>query len=125
MARILVVDDEATLRNLIMIALQGAEYSVVDAPDAWTGLDVLEQDSEIELVITDFTMPGMNGLEFGFRVRERYPDKKLILMTALVGAEANRITEEAVLEIGFEMVICKPFGLPVFLGAVERALAKK
>ncbi len=69
MAQILVVDDSATVRNEVSTFLKGHGLSVEVAVDGKDGLDKLQKDSQIKLIISDVNMPNMDGLTMAEKVR--------------------------------------------------------
>src|SRR5271157_3828860 len=93
---ILIVDDEDSILSILKNSLikLGREYRVVTAPDGYTALDQLKQ-FHFDLVVTDYKMAGMNGLELLDRIHQAQPKVRVILMTAYgnssVEAEASRL----------------------------------
>jgi CheY-like chemotaxis protein len=81
--KILVVDDEATLRNAMQQLLEHAGHSVVAADSGEAALALLAQ-GPFDVVMTDFSMPGMKGDELIARIREAAPHQRIILATAFV-----------------------------------------
>lgn len=83
---LLIVDDEEFVRSALSRALRGDEYEIraVDGPRA--GLDALSS-RPADIVLSDFKMPRMNGLEFLQRVREDYPDTIRIMLTGHADTE--------------------------------------
>lgn len=87
-ARILIADDEASLRKVLSASLRKEGYEVVAAKNADEALQLLEASESletgdpIELLISDIRMPGMDGMELLNRVKERYKDLPVILLTA-------------------------------------------
>ena len=80
---VMVVDDESLVRSLVARILRDAGLEVVEAPDgrdAWRRLHRLAPS--IHLVLSDVVMPHMNGIELAGRVRDRWPDLPVVLMTA-------------------------------------------
>lgn len=75
MARILVVDDEESIRQLYKAELEDEGYEVITANDGESALQTLEQDKDIDLITVDIRMPKMDGLELVGKIREK--DKKL------------------------------------------------
>lgn len=81
MARICVVDDNDLMRQSVVEALQREEHQIAAFSDATTALAELGQQN-FDVIISDLKMPGMDGIEFLGRLRERQVDTPLILMTA-------------------------------------------
>jgi DNA-binding NtrC family response regulator len=79
--QILVVDDEINIRGALITLLEKKGYRVSGAGTAEQALEEL-QGSQVDLVITDLKMPGMDGMEFLRRLKERWPDTEVVVMTA-------------------------------------------
>jgi DNA-binding NtrC family response regulator len=79
--RILVVDDDESLRRVTQVQLEQAGFKTLTAPDGMEALNVL-QKSPVDLVITDLKMPGISGLELLSRIRTEYPDMSVVMLTA-------------------------------------------
>jgi len=80
---ILVVDDEAVLVESIKIGLQSKGYQVTAAYGGQEAIDhLLEGGQRIDMVITDYLMPGMNGIDLLVAIRQRAPTLPVVLMTA-------------------------------------------
>ncbi|MEA2063821.1 MAG: sigma-54 dependent transcriptional regulator, partial [Gemmatimonadota bacterium] len=94
MPRILVVEDDQTMREGLVITLNKMGFDTSGAGDGLSGLEFIEKEP-FELVITDFKMPGMNGLELLEKVRSLRPGLDVILITAYgtmdLGREAARL----------------------------------
>jgi len=77
----LIVDEDKSVRNLIIDTLQPLEYTLIDAACAEEVLEFLERSHEIfDLLLTDMVMPGMNGRELAKLVREKHPTVKVIFL---------------------------------------------
>ena len=79
-SRVLIVDDSA----VILAGLQeifGHDYTIFTAPEAQKALAILENES-IDVIVSDFQMPGMDGLSLLIEVKKRYPAVIRVLMTA-------------------------------------------
>src|SRR4051812_17822778 len=85
--RILVVDDDSELQQLVDFALKQEGYEVCHALDALAGLDIIENE-KVDLALVDVMMPGMDGLEMLSRLRGFNKDLPVIVMTALTTPEA-------------------------------------
>jgi two-component system NtrC family response regulator len=86
-ARVLIVDDDDSLRRVTQVRLEQAGYQTTTAASGFDALAVL-QKSPVELVITDLKMPGMSGLELLRRIRTEFPDVIVILLTAFGSVES-------------------------------------
>jgi excisionase family DNA binding protein len=117
--RILVVDDEQAVRDLLAKTLTMAEYEVDTAGDGPSALDRLRA-VEYDLLITDLKMPGMDGLSVIREARRQTPELPVIIITGY-STEANAI--EAI-DLGVAGYLTKPFRLPRILAAAARALGE-
>lgn len=117
--RILVVDDEQAVRDLLAKTLTMADYDVDSAPDGATAVDRLRA-IEYDLLITDLKMPGMDGLSVIREARRTAPDLPVIIITGY-STEASAI--EAI-NLGVAGYLTKPFRLPRILAATARALGE-
>jgi DNA-binding NtrC family response regulator len=77
----LVVDDEVNIRNALVTMLEKKGYQVRGAGTAEEALEQLEA-APVELVITDLRMPGIGGMEFLHRLKDKWPDTEVVVMTA-------------------------------------------
>ncbi len=82
---ILVVDDNELVREVLMMSLEEAGFAAEGAEDASRALVYMDQQQAIDALITDFTMPGMTGLDLIREVRRRKPTLPTILLTGHVG----------------------------------------
>jgi len=113
--RILVVDDDPGVRRFIVECLQMLGHEVTQAATGQDGLRLLEAAAP-DLLIVDFAMPGMNGVEVVQAVRHRWPDLAIILATGY----ANMESVEKVMDLG--QVLKKPFHIDDLDFAVRSAL---
>jgi len=118
MAKLLVVDDDRNIRKTLSTFLESAGHSVQQAADAASALAALSKEPDIVLVLTDFRMAEMNGLELLERIRQQHPDTLVILMTAYATVESA----VAIIKAGAYDYLTKPFSLDRVRQAVERAL---
>jgi signal transduction histidine kinase/ActR/RegA family two-component response regulator len=94
--RVLVVDDDDLVREVVRLSLEEAGFATEGAEDASRALDYLDQGKTVDALITDFAMPGMNGLELIREVQRRKPTLPTILLTGHVGDLAAAPMEPAV-----------------------------
>ena len=78
---ILLVDDDPDIRASLRRALHDTEYRVIEAGSGEHGVEFLQSESVIDVVISDFSMPGMNGVDFLHQVRMRRPDALRVILT--------------------------------------------
>lgn len=102
--RVLAVDDEAEVREILREILEAAGHEVCEAGSGPEALDLLERQT-VDLVCTDLGMPGMNGWEVADRVRARWPEVRVALVTGW-GA---RVEPEELRAHGMDFLIAKPF----------------
>jgi DNA-binding response OmpR family regulator len=103
MARVLVVDDDVTVREVVVSYLRAGGHAVVEAADGSEALRAMRSDPA-DLVVLDLMMPGIDGLEVCRRLRA-VGDVPIIMLTAL-GAEVDRVVG---LESGADDYVTKPF----------------
>ncbi len=104
--RVLIVDDEAPIREMIAVALEMAGYQCLEADNANTAHAMIVDDKP-DMVLLDWMMPGTSGIEFARRLRkeETTADVPIIMLTAKAD-EDNKIKG---LEVGVDDYITKPF----------------
>lgn len=117
---ILVVDDEAVIRELMTDILQEEGYDVESAPDALHALERLKEREDFALLFTDIMMPEMDGIELIREVRSLSPNVIPIVMTGYATLETARA---AVREGAYDYVL-KPFSLSEIKLAVNNALER-
>jgi excisionase family DNA binding protein len=121
--RVLIVDDEASIRDLLAKTLALAEYDVDTVPDGNAALDRMRDVSAAsgmtyDLMIADLKMPGMDGLTLIRQVKRLSPDLPIIIITGF-STESSAI--EAV-NLGVAGYLTKPFRVPQVLAAAAKAL---
>jgi two-component system response regulator PilR (NtrC family) len=119
-ARILVVDDEQSMREFLEIFFRGEGYEVVTAPDVDAALVAVEAD-DFDVVISDLQMPERSGLELLHAVKESAPQTVVIMITAYATAE----TAIAAMKQGAYDYVTKPFKVDELRLVVEKALEKR
>ena len=96
MATILIIDDEDMLRLPIASMLRRKGYSILEARDGATGVDLFQAHAaEIDIVLLDLTLPGMSGREILEKVRKIRPGIKVVLSTAYGRERAFRDVSES------------------------------
>jgi CheY-like chemotaxis protein len=102
---ILVVEDDPDVRAYIVEVLRELDYEVLEAKDASAALELSEhKNGQIDLLLSDVVLPGLNGRELAHRIQARWPELKVLYMT---GYSRNAIVHQGRLDPGVE-VIQKP-----------------
>ncbi|WP_234780534.1 response regulator [Sphingobium yanoikuyae] len=105
---VLVIDDEPTVRMLVVEILEGLGYGALEAIDGAAGLKILESDTRVDLLITDVGLPGgMNGRQVADAARVNRPDLKILFIT---GYAENAVLSHGHLDPGMH-VLTKPFSM--------------
>jgi two-component system chemotaxis response regulator CheY len=114
---IMVIDDSASLRQVVGIALKGAGYDVVEAVDGSDALNKLPAQ-KINLVVCDVNMPVMDGITFVKEIKQ-LPNHKFtpVIMLTTESQEAKKKEGQAA---GARAWVTKPFKPDVLLGAIQK-----
>ncbi|MBX9999503.1 response regulator transcription factor [Priestia aryabhattai] len=115
---ILIVDDEAEIRNIMSIYLKNEGYQVVDVTDAETAMDMLKKQ-KIDLIILDVMMPGMNGIDTCLKIREEYTMPIIFL-----SAKSEDMDKIHGLASGAEDYVTKPFNPLELMARVKSQLRR-
>ena len=116
--RILVVDDEQTVRYFLQRALENAGYDVITAADGREALDKVSQ-FDVSLVLLDIVMPGLDGFEVLERMRQ-YENIPVIMLSG-IGGETTKIDT---LALGADDYITKPFSVEELLARIQVKLRR-
>lgn len=114
--RVLVVEDDATMRSTCQVILERAGYEVASAPTAARALDWLAHNPAPSILLTDVRMPGMDGLELLDNVRRRHPGIDVVVMTAYatIGNAVDAMKR------GAADYVTKPFNKDQLVLCIER-----
>ncbi|TWB71864.1 PAS domain S-box-containing protein [Nitrospirillum amazonense] len=117
---ILVVEDEPVVRKLIVELLGELGYRVLEAHDGPSGLAILQSDQQIDLLITDIGLPGLNGRQMAEAARPARPGLKVLFMT---GYAENAMPSQDFLAQDMEL-ITKPFPMDVLAQRLSKMMAR-
>lgn len=120
MAKILIVDDDTHIRELIQVILSKEGISIVEAADGKAALSILDSD-KIDLIILDIMMPNMDGWSFCQEVRKYYSDTLPILMLTAKGETAQKVKG---LGLGADDYMVKPFVADELVARVKALLRR-
>lgn len=118
-ARILVVDDEESIRDLCARVLTRAGYAVVTAPSGEEAVVRLERES-FDLLISDIRMPGISGLEVLERAKATSPQIRVVLITGFGTPQMLTRAQQS----GADRILTKPFNPMELLAAVRESLPR-
>src|ERR1700689_54161 len=116
--RILVVDDEETIREIVSSMLGGAHFQTRQAASGIEALSILESGDEFDLVLSDLMMAEMDGIALLERSKERYPDMPVVMVTAVHDIQ---VALQALRNGAYDYLL-KPFEREQLLATVRRAL---
>lgn len=116
--RILVVEDDAPVRDLLVRVLTDAGHLVVGAGDAQEAIQLAAQHGDLDLLITDLVMRGVNGIELARTLREQRPDLRILLTSSYRPAQLSG--DSAALEAVF---IEKPWAPAEMVECVAKILS--
>jgi two-component system cell cycle response regulator CpdR len=120
MARILIAEDEESIRNLVARALRQDGHEVLTANDGAEALDVLVREKgAFELLLTDIRMPVMDGIALALAAARDHPDLTILLMTGYADQRERAHGLDALIHD----VLTKPFTLATMRSAVNEALS--
>jgi CheY-like chemotaxis protein len=115
---VLVVDDHDTTRQTISRMLEAGGFTVRTATDGIDALDRLSRESEeIDIVLSDVTMPGMGGIDLAYQIREQYPS----MPVALVSGDVSDL-ERSIIGRQDVPFIKKPFHAESLYSALNEAM---
>lgn len=115
--KIMIVDDSASMRQLVSFSLKDAGYDVVAAADAEEALK-LAAEGQVEMVVTDLNMPGMDGIELikKLRAQPNYRFTPIVMLTT----ESQESKKQEGKKVGASGWIVKPFTPEQLVGVVQK-----
>lgn len=121
-AKLLVVEDERDIRDMLIFALEEAGFQVTEASTAERALSLLAEGFKPDLLLVDWMLPGASGVELARRVKQKpeLQDTPLILLTAR-GEEDDRVRG---LEAGADDYVVKPFSPRELIARVRAVLRR-
>lgn len=119
MARVLIADDEDSMRSLVARAIAMDGHETVTAADGAEALDILTGDARaFDLLLTDIKMPIMDGIALALAVARDFPDLTILLMTGFADQRERASGLNAIVHD----VVTKPFSVADIRSAVDGAL---
>ena len=114
---ILLVDDDSAVREITRALLDEAGYEVVEAGSGGAALEILDHGQAVDLLLVDFAMPGMNGVEVARAAHARRPRLPMLFVTGHADLTALK-------EVGEERIVPKPFRQDELRQKIERVLGR-
>ena len=119
MARILIADDEESMRMLVARAIAMDGHSIVTAQDGAEALEILtREDGRFDLLLSDIQMPVMDGIALALAAARDFPQVTILLMTGFADQRERASNLNAIAHD----VISKPFSVAVIRAAIADAL---
>jgi PAS domain S-box-containing protein len=113
---VLVMDDDSAVREITAAMLEELGYSVIEAGSGGAALDILRSDRRVDILLADYAMPGMNGVEAARAAVELRPGLPVMFITGYADLKALR-------DVGEDRIIQKPFRDDELARKVEAALS--
>ncbi|MCP2021086.1 UNVERIFIED_ORG: PAS domain S-box-containing protein [Pseudomonas reinekei] len=117
---VMLVEDDAAVRMLVLDLLRELGYRAHEAEDAKDALPVLESDLRVDLLVTDVGLPGMNGRQLAEIARQHRPELKVLFMTGYAEIASER---QGFLEEGMDMVT-KPFSIDLLANKIRTMIGQ-
>ena len=117
MSRILVIDDDQQIRELIREILERASHTVFEADNGVAGLQKMAEET-VDIVVTDIIMPDKDGLETITELRKSYPEVRIIAISG-GGRRVNRDYLPTAQAFGADLVLYKPFRPQDVMDAID------
>jgi CheY-like chemotaxis protein len=122
MPRVLIADDEDSMRSLVARAVAMDGHETVTAEDGAEALDILtREEGAFDLLLTDIKMPVMDGIALALTVARDFPDLTVLLMTGFADQRERASNLSAIVHD----VVTKPFSVSDIRAAVNAALASR
>ncbi len=118
---VLVVDDEPTVRMLVLETLEEQGYTAIEAADASSAIEILKAPGQIDLLVTDVTLPGQNGRQLADAAKLLRPALKVLFMTGY--AHNIEVGNGSAMAAGME-IITKPFSLDGLAKKIRTMMAE-
>ncbi len=123
MARILIVDDEQPIRQILLDALEIDKHEICEAGSGQEAM-ALVQEQVFDLLITDLVMPEKNGIDLIMEIKDKYPQMRIIAISGGGGITGRFDYLPIARLIGAGSILRKPFRLPEIRSMVRQVLAE-
>jgi YesN/AraC family two-component response regulator len=117
--KVLVVDDEETLRMLVGMTVESLGLSMLEAEDGTAALEICKKE-KVAFVVTDINMPGMNGLDFCAALKKQSPTTEVIIVSGFID---QKVKDHAA-KCGVTKLISKPYDYGDMESSISEALQR-
>lgn len=118
MPKILIAEDDDSMRNFLGMALERAGHETRSCSDGASALEILDKERDFDMLLADIVMPGMDGIELSQKAGYLHPDLKIMFITGFAAVAAGDRNPEN----NNTRVLSKPFHLKDLVGQVESLL---
>ena len=119
---ILVVDDSAMMRRTLTLTLQKVGYRVLQARDGWEAIELLQQNTSVELIVSDLEMPNLNGFEFLNQLRQTSEFSKIPVV--MLTSRSNDKHRQLAMQLGANAYLSKPYIEQEFLSVLKTIMGR-
>jgi len=123
MAKILIAEDDTSMRKFLVLALEKAGHEVTDTGDGEEALAVLKTRQDFDLLLADIIMPGMDGIELSQKATDLVPALKVMFITGFAAVALNNKMTAPDAAPQSNKVLSKPFHLNELVTQVQDILA--
>lgn len=116
MARILIAEDDASMRQFLAMALEKAGHTVTLCENGILALQTIETDPAYDLLLSDIVMPGIDGIELSRKAVAIIPNLEIIFITGFAAVTGQQTQAQ---------ILSKPFNLKDLVSKVDAILAKQ
>lgn len=122
MSKILIIEDSDSMRAQMAMMVTELDHACITAANGREAFDLLKTENDFDLIITDIFMPEMDGIETIEKIREIYPEKRIIAVSAGGMGMSGAGMLEIAAGLGAQAVLNKPFAADIFKRTVSEAL---
>tara|TARA_B100001989_G_C24529585_1_gene460804 strand:+ start:1404 stop:1778 length:375 start_codon:yes stop_codon:yes gene_type:complete len=123
MAKILLVEDDESMLNFLILALRRAGHEVRACDNGSEALTILDEETGFDLLLTDIVMPGIDGIELAEKATDKFPNLKVMFITGFAGVALQKAEETDTDQINQENMLSKPFHLNDLVKQIDTILA--
>lgn len=120
MANILLAEDDESMLNFLVIALERAGHKVLSTRNGMDAFNILKDRADFDLLLTDIVMPGMDGIELANKASDAHKNLKIMFITGFAGMAIKNANETAQDK---PQILSKPFHLNDLVLQVEELLS--